>query len=186
MHFIRYDSNSQSNLSEKKQKNKKKTLYISAHRQKTYLRTCAPSENSDQTAYSESSLGAYRIEKDATDSSSGQRRLWPDCADAQADLSLRRECILEGTFSHLTNHTQPRRKSNNIRKWYLILMLYICIEIKIELNFVTKKKKKKKKHVFCFVFVCVVCYQRSICIRIYFINISRMADKWLTQVQTLN
>ena len=46
-------------------------------------------------------------------SSLGQRGLWSDCADAQADLSLLRAQMSEGTFSavaaHLKCHSVPAR-----------------------------------------------------------------------------
>ena len=76
-------------------------------RQKTYLLTCAASEDSDQPAHShicavwsESSLDAFLDSQRYKVSSCGQRRLWSDCADAQADLSLRWAHMSEDTFSH--------------------------------------------------------------------------------------
>ena len=60
-------------------------------RQETYLRTCAPSEESDQPARMRRliSILFWRIldSQWSKVSSCGQRRLWPDCA--QADLNLR-------------------------------------------------------------------------------------------------
>ena len=40
-------------------------MIFTPKRHKLYLRTCAPSEDSDQTAHAESSLGAILIVKDA-------------------------------------------------------------------------------------------------------------------------
>ena len=37
-------------------------------------------------------------------SSSGQRRFWSDCADAQANLSVRCAHTPEGTFTHVLVH----------------------------------------------------------------------------------
>ena len=58
-----------------------------------YIRTCAPSEASDQTAHSRSLIriftGGNLNSKVCKVSSCGQRRFWIDCADAQDDLSLR-------------------------------------------------------------------------------------------------
>ena len=74
-------------------------------RPKMYLRTCAASEDSDQPAHSRSLIrilsGRILDSQGCKVSSCGQRRLWSDCADAQADLSLRLEHISEGTFSHV-------------------------------------------------------------------------------------
>ena len=71
-------------------------------RQKPYPQTCAPSEDSDQPAlravWSKSSQDAFWIAKDAKSFSCGQGRLLSDCADAQADLSLRWAHMWEGTF----------------------------------------------------------------------------------------
>ena len=50
--------------------------------------------------WSESSLGAFWIAKVSL---CGQRRLWSDCVDAQADLSLRWAHFVEGTFSHVAD-----------------------------------------------------------------------------------
>ena len=70
--------------------------------QKTYLRTCAPSEDSDQPAHSRSLIRIFTgriLESQGSNvSSCGQRRLWSDCANAQADLSRRWAHLSEGTF----------------------------------------------------------------------------------------
>ena len=74
-------------------------------RQNTYLETCAPSEDSDQPAHSRSLIRIFteRIldRHRCSVSSCGQRRLRSDCADAQADLSLRWTHLPEGMFSHV-------------------------------------------------------------------------------------
>ena len=71
----------------------------------TYLRTCAANENSDQPAHSSSLIriftGCILDSRRCKVSSREQRRLWSDCADAQADLSLRWANMSESTFSHL-------------------------------------------------------------------------------------
>ena len=84
--------------------------YVSRHVyepqcQKPYLRTCVPCEDSDQPAHScnlitfftERILDSQRCKV----SLQGQRRLWPDCADAHANLSLRWAHMSVGKFSHI-------------------------------------------------------------------------------------
>ena len=72
--------------------------------QKRYLRTCAPSEDSDQPAHPRSLIRIFTgriLERQGYNvCSCEQRRLRSDCADAQADLSLRWLHVSEGTFSH--------------------------------------------------------------------------------------
>ena len=76
--------------------------------QKTYLLKSARSEDSDQPAHLRSliwiftgrSLGSQGCKV----SSCGQRRLWSDCADAQADQSLRWTHMSEGTFFDIVAH----------------------------------------------------------------------------------
>ena len=67
-----------------------------------YVWTCAPREDSDQPAHSRSLIriftGCILDSQGCKDSSCGQRRLWSDCADAQADLSLRWALMSEGMF----------------------------------------------------------------------------------------
>ena len=59
----------------------------------SYLRACAPSEDSDQPARSRRLIrifaGHILDSQGCKVSSCGERRLWFDCADSQADLSLR-------------------------------------------------------------------------------------------------
>ena len=86
---------------------------------KSYLRTCAHSEDSDQTAHSRSLIRifagpisdsqAYKV------SSCGQRRLWSDCVDAQVDLSLWVYMPL-GMFSHVAAHSSRKQAYSNILK----------------------------------------------------------------------
>ena len=82
------------------------TLHLTnkPQRQKTYLQTCAPSEDTDQPAHTRSLIriftGHSLDNQGCKVSSRGQRRLWSDCANAQADLSLRLTDMTEGTFSH--------------------------------------------------------------------------------------
>ena len=75
-------------------------------RNKTYILTRAPGDDSDQPAHSRSLIrnftGRILDSQGCRLSSYGQRKLWSDCADAQADLSLRWEHISEGTFSYFT------------------------------------------------------------------------------------
>ena len=64
-----------------------------------------------RAVWSESSLGAFRIAKDANLflHVRGQWRLWSDCADAQADLSLRWEHTPEGGFSLVATQMSMRQ-----------------------------------------------------------------------------
>ena len=73
--------------------------------QKMYLRTCGPSKDSDQPAHSRSLIWIFTMRiwdsQGCKVSSSGQRRLWSDCADSQADLSLRLAHMWKCTFAHV-------------------------------------------------------------------------------------
>ena len=55
---------------------------------------------------SESSLGAFRIPKDANFRHADNED-WLDCADAQADVCLRWVHKSEGPFSHVVAHMIP-------------------------------------------------------------------------------
>ena len=75
------------------------TLYLRINhkqRQQTYLRTCAPSKDSDQPAHLRSLIRIFagRIVDSqwCKVSSCGQRRHWLYCADVQADLNVRCTC----------------------------------------------------------------------------------------------
>ena len=73
-------------------------------------RNCAHCKDSDQPAHSRSLIKIFteRIldNQSCKVSSWGQRRLWSDFADAQADLSLRWAHMSEGTLSHVTAQIQ--------------------------------------------------------------------------------
>ena len=60
---------------------------------KKYRHTCAPSEDSDQPVHYRSLIRIFTVRafdsQKCKVSSREQRRLWSDCAHAQADLSLR-------------------------------------------------------------------------------------------------
>ena len=86
---------------------------ISAAMSKTHLRTCAPSADS--------------LSQGCKVSSCGQRKLWSDCADAQADLSLRWTNRSEGTlfltlmiiFSNMFDsiHTKSSKDMRRLPYW---------------------------------------------------------------------
>ena len=78
-------------------------------RQKTYLRTCAPSEVSDQPVHSP------RMQMNNKD--------WSDCADAQANLNLHWEYLSNGTFSHFLFHSISCERNMNISKTFRV---YLC------------------------------------------------------------
>ena len=72
-------------------------------RQKAYLRACEHSEDSDQPAhsFSESSLGTFRIAKDAK-FLHADKKDWSDCAHTQADLSSMGAHFRRYVFVHRT------------------------------------------------------------------------------------
>ena len=86
------------------------TLTKWAYHHKTYLWTCAPSEVSDQSAHSRSLIRIFPVRSldshGCEDCSCGQRRLWSDCANAQADLSLVRT-FRRYVFSRCGSNTFP-------------------------------------------------------------------------------
>ena len=67
--------------------------------QKMYLRTCAPSEDSNSLI--RIFPGRILASQWCKGSSCGQRTLWSECEDAQADLSLRYAHMSEVIFSRL-------------------------------------------------------------------------------------
>ena len=78
----------------------KRTTYLYSRgfepqREKVYFRTCAPTEDLDQPAHSVLDSQGCKV------SSSVRRRLWLDCADALADLSLLWAHISEGALSNV-------------------------------------------------------------------------------------
>ena len=89
-----------------------------------------------RAVWSESSLGAFWIAKDAV-STCGQRRLWSDHMDAQANLSLLWAHMSEGTFSHVTAYmfypfmpsglfklNTSDRSTSNIKSVWLVFYYY--------------------------------------------------------------
>ena len=113
-------------------------------RQKTYLRTCAPSKDSDQPAHSRSLIRIFtrRILDSQGDkvSSCGQQKLWSDCADAQTDLSLRWVLMSEGTFSLVAAYL-----CSSISFTFNKLETATCNHRSYKLVFTVYKKKKKKE-----------------------------------------
>ena len=84
---------------------RKEVILLEPQRQKAYFQTCAPSEDSNQPAHSRSLIrifiGRFLDSQWCKVYLSGQWRLWSDCANAQADLSLRWAHMSEGTVSHV-------------------------------------------------------------------------------------
>ena len=78
---------------------------------KRYLRTCAPSEDSDQPAHSHSLIrifiGCVLHSQGCEVPSCKQRRLWSDCTDA--DLNLR--------WAHVSRYAFSRVRSKHFDKW---------------------------------------------------------------------
>ena len=70
-------------------------------RQKTYLRIREPSKDSGQTSVIWIFAGRIFDSEGFKVSSCGQRRLWSDCADVQADWSLHWAYMSESTFSQV-------------------------------------------------------------------------------------
>ena len=108
-----YRSNSENNF----HLNINLVLKNEPYSQKTYLRTCAPSEDSDQPAHSRSLIRIFTERfldiKRCQVSLCGQRELWSDWADAHADLSLRWAHMTEGTFSQIPSHMIRGRQCPN-------------------------------------------------------------------------
>ena len=106
-------------------------------RQKTYLWTYAPSEDSDQHAHSRSPIRILTRRtldrQGCIVSPRGQRRPWSDCADAQAHLSACWAHMLECRFVcwydnrnltiwvYLYSFIFTRKDRCNIIKWHLKL-----------------------------------------------------------------
>ena len=74
-------------------------------REKTYLVTCEPNEDSNQPAHPRCLIRVFvvRMKKLCILAypKCGQWRFWSDCANAQADLNLRWPHMSEGTFMRL-------------------------------------------------------------------------------------
>ena len=100
-----------------------------------YLWTCAPSEDSDQTAHSRSLIriftGRILDRQGCKVSSCGQRRLWSDCKDAQAELSLR--------WTH------------NVRKGSYLILRFICVK-SVYMFFAFDSFQKKRVYSYCIFF----------------------------------
>ena len=94
---------------------------------------CAPSEDSDQPGHPPSLIRDFAVRtvgsKGPKLSSFGQRRLWSDCADAQADLSLR------WAHTHFVGFVVSRLISRPSIQRATLTCLYR----------VSKKNKKKKR-----------------------------------------
>ena len=92
-----------------------------------YLRTRAPSEDSDQTAHSRSLIriftGRNLDSKGRNVSPCGHRRLKSDCADAQADLSLRWVHMSESMFSYVEAYKFCQQKEAGI---LIGNMFFVC------------------------------------------------------------
>ena len=77
-------------------------------RQKLYFRTYAPCEDSDQPAHPRRLIWVFAVRpiniQDSKAYTGGQQRLWSDCLDVQADLSLRWAHMSKGTFSLIAVH----------------------------------------------------------------------------------
>ena len=96
---------------------------------------CVPSEDSDQPWYPPSLIRVFavRIKKAWVLSYplSAQRRLWSDCADAQADLSLR------WAHRHFVSFVMSRLKWRSLsptiimKMWKILMMLQRNYEVKI-------------------------------------------------------
>ena len=86
-----HTNNNINNNNHKKHSNNK-----AENNMKTYMRTCAQFDQNLHWACLDNQWCKV--------SSCGQRRLWSDCADGQADLSHRWAHMSEGTFSHVTSH----------------------------------------------------------------------------------
>ena len=103
-------------------------------RRKTYLLRCAPSEYSDQPAHSRSLIRIFtgRIfnSQGCKVSSCEQRRLRSDCADAQADLSLRWAHTSDGTFSRFANHIYADIMNEDFYCLSMHAHIILCPDIK--------------------------------------------------------
>ena len=87
------------------------TLY-GPRQAETCLRACAKctySDSSHACAMTHSCICSQLVHSIVSDDFvSGQRRLWSDCTDAQADLGLRCPYVTEDTFSHVAIYINIR------------------------------------------------------------------------------
>ena len=92
-------------------------LHLSQH-DKTYNKTCAISKDLDQPVHPPSMARALVYSSldslEAVEGTCDQRRLWSDCADAQADLSLRWSHKSHCRFCRALAHFSISRCNNNI------------------------------------------------------------------------
>ena len=99
-------------------------------RQKTYIRTCAPSEDSDQPAHSRSLIrifpGHFLDSQLCKVSSCGQRLLKLDCVDTQAGLNPRWALMSKRTFSQVVAHMFSHSGCLCVMNKEFITMLCIC------------------------------------------------------------
>ena len=107
---------------------------------------CTPSEDSDQPGHPPSLIRVFAMGSEGPKlSSCGQRRLWSDWADAQADLSLR--------WAHMPFYWFCREAARFYRRSgdfirLLLMLISICKQNKHDCGkqtLSTRKKKKKKK-----------------------------------------
>ena len=104
------------------------------HHDKTNQMICAPSEDSDQPGHPPSLIRAFAVHLKIpwvlSYSLSAQRRLWPDWADAQADLSL---CWAHLPFCWFCRATTQlsriylgsKWQSPHLSAWYAFLLLWV-------------------------------------------------------------
>ena len=111
--------------------------------QKMYLRTNTPSEYSDQPVHLQSLISILTQHildsQGCKVSSCGRRRLWADCANAQADLSLRWAHVSECTFSHIVAHTWSTCIYSTSSLPYKNVSLYlflscVCVRVPLKQN----------------------------------------------------
>ena len=80
----------------------------------------APSEDSDQPGHSPSLIRVFTVRFKTSEKPKappcGQRRLWSDWTDAQADLNLRRVHISFCLFCHVASHLTSSREPDKLRK----------------------------------------------------------------------
>ena len=103
------------------------------------MQTCAPSEDSDQTAHSRSLIRIFpeRILgcQGCKVSTCIKRRLWSECADAQTDLRLRSAIMSESACSQIDIHTHVWNE----------LYVIICDSKHHVIQFHSKSNRLKKR-----------------------------------------
>ena len=104
-----------------------------------------------RAVWSESSLGAFWIGKDAKFLHEGNED-WTDCTQTQADLSLRRAHTSQDIFSYVAVLLMIRKQNANVWRRFqcnLIRITKTCLFKYIE-NFTTKKWKFSDKKILIF------------------------------------